>query len=145
MINPFLLIMIARNVRDIYILLFIVILLLAYNIIPSIKRYSYGVRCFAIVMMITLRPICLLPLFLIYLIKFARKRKVLGTLALFLLLVVTYIYKDFVLQKVLGQFMSAASEVGEEFEEYLALYEGQISSSSLIPFFSRLVKISNAF
>lgn len=140
MMNPFLLTMIARNVRDLYILLFIVLLLLSFNMLPSKRTYSSKVKYFALAVMVTLRPVCLIPILVIILVKYTKKHKLGGVLAIMALFIVLYLYKDYILQRIVGQFISAADNVGETYEEYIALYNGDISLGSLIPFISRLVK-----
>ena len=140
MLNPFLFIVIARNVRDLYILLFIVLLLLSFKILPSVRYYPSKIKYWTIAIMMTLRPICLIPLFIILLIKYTKKYKYLRFLIFVSLFIVAYIYKDYMLKQVMGQFISAANYIGEESESYIALYDGDLSNSALIPFISRLAK-----
>lgn len=140
MLNPLLLTILARNVRDLYILLFIVLILLSLKMLPSLKSYSSSMKYWVMALMLTIRPICLIPVAIILLLRFTKSRKILGIVICVLVLILFYLNRDFVIQKVVGQFISAANYVGEEENDYLALYQGEINIGTLLPFIVRLIK-----
>lgn len=140
MLNPLLLTILARNVRDLYILLFIVLIFLSLKMLPSLKSYSSSMKYWVMALMLTIRPICLIPIAIILLLRFTKSHKILGIVVCVFVLIFFYLNIDFVIQKVVGQFISAATYVGEEENDYLTLYQGEINIESIIPFILRLIK-----
>ena len=129
--NPFAIITIARNVRDIYIILFVLITMRGIGIFPKIHSNKILSICGFFLLIIT-RAIMILPISLdwYYNIRnhISRKSKMLMMTLCGLLILLFFPY---ILHTVANQMISAIQYVGEDIEPYLPLLNGQMPFSTI--------------
>ena len=125
--NPFAIITLVRNVRDIYILIFVLLTLIGLGLIP---KYRSNLLCaiIGIFLILITRSVLLLPIFVVY---FYNKRKILSKATKLVILTstrgCTIIFFPVIFRLVANQMISAIDYAGEDIEAYLPLLDGNIS------------------
>ncbi|UVQ48870.1 hypothetical protein NXY11_11835 [Parabacteroides faecis] len=136
--NPYIFITVVRNVRDCYIILFVVIIISALGLIPNIrlKKIWLFVGCF---LLYITRPILLA---LIMCVIFFKKKEIMPKklrYTVYILLVIgTLSLFPYIFITVFNQMVSAINYIGEDTEEYVQLLSGQISLPIVISLIKRL-------
>lgn len=136
MLNPYLIFILNRNMRDVYILFFIAVIFLAFNFFENGNkiRKIYGIIALAI--MSTIRPICILPFIFILIINVIKKRKTVGFVLLTFVFIIAYLNFDQLFQTMLNQSIGVALTNGEDTSDLEVLFDNR-SFSLLIPLFNR--------
>lgn len=136
--NPYVLVTIARNVRDCYIILFVVIILSALNILSNIRLNKVWLIIGCLLLYIT-RPILFIPVLLVIFIKkkqFLSKRI---RYTIYTILIVCLIaFSHEIIIKISSQMVSAINYIGEDIEMYVPLLSGQISLPIIFSLIKRL-------
>lgn len=136
--NPYVFITVARNVRDCYIILFVIIVISALGLIPNVRIKKLWLFVGCLLLYIT-RPILLA---LIVCVVFFKKKEFLSKkiryMVYILLVVVALSLFPYILIIVSRQMVSAINYIGEDTEKYIPLLSGQISLPIVISLVKRL-------
>lgn len=138
LLNPFLLMIIIRNVRDMYILFFVIIIMNGLGVIPG-NRLSKRWTCVGLVCLLTIRPVLLFPVACVW---WTRNRylfpKSFQTL-LYLVAVGILISQFHTIVRILSnQMISALVYINEDVEVFMPLLEGNVSPEIVIHGISRI-------
>lgn len=139
--NPYLFLIAVRNVRDLYILLFVILFLLSIGALPKRdESYSRPTLIISVIMLILVRPICLVPLGFVYLLKYRKQNRFLGVVAVLLFFVALLAYREIIVAKVMNQFISAGDYVGEDVSIFAEMLDGGFSGAGVIAMTIRIIK-----
>lgn len=129
--NPYTLMTLVRNVRDMYIILFVVMVLLGLGVIKNNRLHFVWVLIAVLLLSIT-RSVLLLPLLIVF---FELKKKYIPICWRYVLYIVFFISLVFfhsTLIRIVGrQMVSAIAYIGEETDSFLPLLDGGLSISIL--------------
>ncbi len=125
--NPFAIVTIVRNVRDVYILIFVLMVLIGLGLMP--KYRSNKICAFlGIILLLMTRSILLLPIAIVYLIH---KRDSISQSAkliiIFSVLTCIVLFFPVILKMIANQMISAIDYADEDTEPYLPLLEGNVN------------------
>lgn len=136
--NPFAIITIVRNVRDIYIILFALLTLRGLGIFPNSHSNKILSTCSICLILIT-RTVMLLPISLDWYFhiknKISKRIKILIILLCGSLLILIF---PIIFHSIANQMISAIQYIGEDTNPYLPLLSGQMPLSTLKAVLSRL-------
>lgn len=139
-LNPLLLTIIARNVRDIYILFFLVLLLLSCGLLPSRKSFSSVSKFIFAFLLFLVRPVCLVPFAALLLFKYSKKNRAKGAILILIGIGIILYFWPIIQQAIMAQFVSAIEFAGEEKDEYMSLYYGEGGAGAVVPMLIRAFK-----
>lgn len=129
--NPYTIMTLVRNVRDIYIILFVVMILLGIGVIKN-NRLNFFWVLIAILLLSITRSILLLPLLIVF---FELKKKYFPVYWRYVLYAFTFIllvlFHATLIRVVGNQMISSIAYIGEETDAFLPLLDGGISISIL--------------
>lgn len=131
--HPYLLLTIIRNVRDGYIILFVVIILIGIHTFPRndiAKKYLIS----SLFLLSITRIILFVPLILVWILK----RKKMRIPFLLLAVLIMLIFKDAIISKIVNQTIGALNYIGEDITEYMPLLEGNYSFPIIVSLIKRL-------
>ena len=138
MLNPYILFILCRNMRDIYILFFITIIFLAFNYFENgntvKKKYGYA----SILALLTLRPISLIPVGMVYVLQLYRKNKKLGVSLFLLTSVLVLLNFQQLFHIMLNQSVGVAIANGEDATDLEPLFHST-SFGLFIPLLKRYI------
>ena len=125
--NPYTLMTINRNVRDLYIILFVLMIIIGIGCIKN-DRLSPVWTLMAVLLLGLYRPILLVPLFIVFL--YEKRKNMLpwqwvAVAVICSLLIVLNI--EAIFTRVTRQVISAMEYIGEDVSEFLPLLQGNIS------------------
>ena len=125
--NPYTIMTINRNVRDMYIVLLVLMILIGIGCLKNNRLHPFW-TIFAVVLLAFFRPVLLLPLFIVFLFNHRQKitRWQLIAICFIAVLVIVLNYQT-IFNKVARQTISAIDYIGEDVTEYLPLLNGEIS------------------
>lgn len=125
--NPYTLLTLVRNVRDMYIILFAVMILVGMGIIRN-NKLNVGWTILAVILMLITRLVMLIPLLFVFIEKNKNRWSRIMQYGVFVIMgLVLFVYSDWIIQKIGNQMIPAVAEVGEDIEPYLPLLEGGMS------------------
>lgn len=137
--NPYMILTINRNVRDLYIILFVLIILIGLKTIQnrSISKYWIisAVLCLSITRIVLFAPIMAVWLYN----KWGTLSKRVRLISLVFFVIITIGAISFLLKTVLNQMLSSMDFVGENIEDIMPILSGDISIPSVIAVVKRLV------
>lgn len=136
--NPFLLMIIIRNVRDLYIYFFITIILIGFGAIPN-NKLSKQWTFLGLIGLTTIRPVLLLPIMCVWWIKnkhiFTRKTQHI----IYILVISVLVVNLPTIIRILGnQMISALAYINEDIEIYKPLLDGHITGSIILTSIKRI-------
>lgn len=136
--NPYIFITVVRNVRDCYIILFVIIIFSSLGLIPNIRLKKIWLLVGSLLLYIT-RPILFVPILWTF---FFKKKDIISKkvryVAYILLVIATLLSFKYILISVSKQMVSALDYIGEDIDEYVPLLSGQISLPIVINLAKRL-------
>lgn len=137
--NPYAIVTLIRNVRDIYIILFVVMVIVGLDIIPNNRIKKRWFIIGGILLSVT-RSVLLLIFAFIAFVKY-RKRfsKTFQYSVLGVILIGCFIFFQEIMQRIASQFISAMDYMGEDIVEFLPLLSGGLNLSLFIVFIKRII------
>lgn len=125
--NPYTIMTIVRNVRDMYIILFVVMILLGLGVVKGNRLNFFGMSIAILLLLIT-RSVLFLPLLIVF---FELKKKYFPVYLRYVLYAITCIilvlFNSALIRIVGGQMVSAMVFIGEEADVFLPLLNGELS------------------
>jgi hypothetical protein len=138
LLNPFLLMIIIRNVRDMYILFFVVLILVGFGVVPG-NRLSKPWTLIGLIGLATIRPVLLFPVLCVWWVKNRHIFSKLTQLLFYSIVIAVTISQFHTIIRILGnQMISALDYINEDVEAFLPLLEGNLSPQVLIQSVSRI-------
>lgn len=129
--NPYTLMTLVRNVRDVYIILFVVMILLGLGVVKN-NRLNFFWVLIAILLLSITRSVLLLPLLIVF---FELKKRYIPIGWRYVMYSVAFLFFIFfhaTLIRIVGnQMVSAIIDIGEEPDSFLPLLDGGFSVSIL--------------
>lgn len=139
LLNPYTIMTMNRNVRDLYIILFVVVILCGFKLLNSKIEVSKFWVFLCIPLLFLTRAILFLPLIVIFCYnirdRFSKNIQVFICL-LFVVLAVIFRYK--IIHVVGNQMISAMQYIGEDIEAFLPLLSGSLSITMLLTIIKRI-------
>lgn len=136
--NPYTIMTLIRNVRDMYIVLFVVMIILGLGIIKD-NKLNFAWTLLGVAFLFITRSVLLLPLFLIY---WMQHKAVFSTPTRWVIYIFSGMSFIYFLPKVIStvgnQMISAMDFIGENYEPLLPLISGGISVSNFIFLIKRI-------
>lgn len=125
--NPYTIMTMVRNVRDMYIILFVVMILLGLGVVKGNKLNLFWMSLAILLLLIT-RSVLLLPLLIVF---FELKKKYYSVYlryGLYAIMCILFLLFSSTLIRIVGnQMISAMAFIGEETDVFLPLLNGELS------------------
>lgn len=138
LLNPYLILMLLRNVRDAYILLFIGIVLLGLGVIRNVKHRKWYLL-FGLIMIGMTRSILLLVFGVIYLLGLIRKKRALAFIIVPAIVGLIVVFSSQIIGLITNQALSAMEAANEDAEEMAFLIGDGNTLTSILPLLKRFV------
>lgn len=138
LLNPYLILMLLRNVRDAYILLFIGIVLLGLGVIRNVKHRKWYLL-FGLIMIGMTRSILLLVFGVIYLLGLIRKKRALAFIIVPAIVGLIVVFSSQIIGLITNQALSAMEAANEDAEEMAYLIGDGNTFASILPLMKRFV------
>lgn len=136
--NPYLLMIIIRNIRDLYIYFFIVVILIGFGVIPN-NKLSKQWTFIGLLGLAIIRPVLLLPIACVWWIKnkhiFTKKTQHI----IYIIVICVFVINIPTIIRILGnQMISALAYINEDTDIYAPLLEGHLTGSIIITSLKRI-------
>ncbi|MDE6479936.1 MAG: hypothetical protein K2L45_06660 [Muribaculaceae bacterium] len=139
MLNPYMILTINRNVRDLYIILFVLVILIGLHTIKNLRLPKICVLCAIFSLSIT-RIILFAPILAVWLFQkwntLSKKMRYFGVL---IVVVAIFCAFTFIMKTMVNQMVSSMDFGGENIEELMPLISGNYSLGSFVALFKRLL------
>lgn len=132
--NPYVFLVLARNIRDPYIFFFVAIILVRFNVFPC-SRVKFSTFIIAVILLLLTRSIMFLPIFVLWIFKYQRKYIKIWV-ALFLIII--FLFRNQLMTMIVGQTVSALEYYQEDGTDYEELLNFNYSFATLLLYIKRI-------
>ncbi len=137
--NPYMILTLNRNVRDVYLILFILIIIIGMGAIKN-RSLPKSILIIGIILLGVTRPVLLGPLAMAWMImKWKSFNYPIKVFCVCLSLIIGFSVIEILIHESMNQMISAMDYAGEDFEDLKPLLYGDYSLSSIIAFIKRFI------
>lgn len=137
--NPYMILTLNRNVRDLYIILFVLMIFVGMGVIKSIRVNKFWLIVSIFLLSIT-RAILIAPLLAVWFsMKWSKFSKIQKALSLIVITAISIIGFDLLIKESMNQMISSMAYSGQDYEELKPLLSGNYSISAWFAFAKKFV------